>query len=73
MPRFVLPRPPSFSAPTTLARDAIQAGSSPETTAATSVAPTVNVSTKTSMSNTIHAGGGVSRLRTVVDSVSIAR
>ena len=65
----MLPRPPSFSTPTTFARDDIQAGSRPEATAATSIAATVNASTGTSMSKVIHDGGGfVEIAQTVADS-----
>ena len=71
VPRLVPPRPPSFSTAATLAREAIQAGSSPETTAAASIAPTLKTSTRPSMSNVIHEGGGKSKLRTVVDSRSV--
>ncbi len=68
--RVVLPRPPSLSAPTTPARDDIQAGSRPEPTAATSMAATVKASTGASRSKRIQAGGGVGRLRMTADSQS---
>ena len=41
--------------------------------AATSVAATVKLNTNASTSNEIHDGGGVSRLRMVVCSQSVAR
>ena len=70
-PRLVLPRPPPLSTSTTEARDDIQAGTSPDTTAATIVAATVHASTRPSTSNVIHDGGGFSRLCSVDDSQSI--
>ena len=73
MRRLVLPRPPSRSTSMAFARDDIQAGSSPETIAAPTVANTVTASTGPLTSNTIHDGGGVSRLRTVAESQSIDR
>ena len=67
------PRPPSLSTVTVLARDAIHAGSSPDTTAATSVAPTVNARTGASIWNAIHEGGGFSRFRNAADNMSVAQ
>jgi hypothetical protein len=49
--RLVPPRPPSRSVALVSARDDIHAGSSPEASAATSVALTVTASTVTSTSN----------------------
>ena len=70
---LVLPRPPSFKAYTMLAREDIQAGSRPETTAASKVAATVKISTGVSMSKVIQEGGGLSRLRKVALSQPTAR
>jgi hypothetical protein len=70
MPRLVLPRPPSFRTETTFAREAIQAGKRPETTAAARVASTETARTDASMSNRIQAGGGLSSPRMVVDRAS---
>ncbi len=71
--RLVLPRPPSRRTWTTLARDDIHAGSSPETTAASSVTATVTPSTLPSMSNVIHAGGAFCMFRMVLVNQSTAR
>ena len=53
------------------ARDDIQAGRSPETTAATSVARDRECQDESSTSNVIHDGGGFSRRWTVADSQSV--
>ena len=50
-PRLVVPRPPSRSTALALARDDIQAGSRPDSTAAAIVAATVTASTMPSTSN----------------------
>src|SRR5436190_10774895 len=68
--RLVLPRPESRSTPAALARDENHAGSSPDATADSTVAPTVNARTTGSIVNAIQAGGGLSRFRTVASSQS---
>src|SRR5213078_1846013 len=54
------------------ARDDIHAGSSPDATAARIVAPIVTASTTPSTSNVMYDGGGLSRLRIVACSQSVA-
>jgi hypothetical protein len=67
----VLPRPPSLNTSTAFARDDINAGRSPDSTAAATVESTVIIRTVASTSNVIHEGGGFSRFLTVDDSQSI--
>src|SRR5690242_21438649 len=70
--RLVLLRPPSRRTELVSARDDIQAGNSPDATAASSIATTLMASAAASTLKVIQDGGGLSRLRTALDSQLVA-
>src|SRR5438128_662885 len=69
--RLVL-RPPSRRTAFVSAREDIQAGRSPDSTAAASIATTLIASADASTSNVIQDGGGLSRLWIALESQLVA-